>query len=154
MCASSNAVTVKMISRFQVRHANLPDRLRVKTPIYLHLIRCWSRTHLRFCLCVCVCASALSSWQLLSLYGHFLSFFSYLLWRFISSVSTRTCHWTISCAQSAFLHLNIVPTYALGLVTDPFARGLPDNIFYPLRKNTLVFMEEQRRLWEKRWNRS
>jgi len=45
---------VKLISRFQVRHANLPDRLRVKTPIYLHRIRCWSRTHLRLCLCVCV----------------------------------------------------------------------------------------------------
>ena len=36
--------------RVPVWHANL---LRVKTPIYLHCIRLWSRTRLRFCRCVC-----------------------------------------------------------------------------------------------------
>ena len=33
--------------------ATRPDRLRVKPPIYLHCIRRWSRTRLRFCRCVC-----------------------------------------------------------------------------------------------------
>lgn len=46
-----------------------------------------------------------SSWQLLSLYGLFPSFLGYGIWRFTSLVSTRTCYWTISCAQSTFLHL-------------------------------------------------
>ena len=32
-------------------------------------------------------------------------FFGHGIWRFISSVSTRISHWTISCAQSTFLHL-------------------------------------------------
>ena len=63
-CASSNAVTVKLVSRspprrpacrVQVRHANLPDRLRVKTLIYLHCTRRRNRTRFRFCRCVCVC---------------------------------------------------------------------------------------------------
>jgi len=33
--------------------ATRPDRLRMKAPIYLHCIRRWSRTRLRFCRCVC-----------------------------------------------------------------------------------------------------
>jgi hypothetical protein len=41
------------VSRVEVRHANLPDRLRVKTPVYLHCIRRRSRTRLRFCRCMC-----------------------------------------------------------------------------------------------------
>jgi hypothetical protein len=61
-CANSNAVILKLISRppvrrpacrVQVRHANLPDRLRVNTPNYLHCIRRRSRTRLRFFRCVC-----------------------------------------------------------------------------------------------------
>ena len=61
-CASTNAATLKLISRpparrpacrVQVRHAYLPDRLRVLTPIYLLCIRRRSRTRLLFCRCVC-----------------------------------------------------------------------------------------------------
>jgi hypothetical protein len=60
--ANSNAVTLKLISRpparhpacrVQVRHASLPDRLRVNTLIYLHCIQRRSRTVVRFCRCVC-----------------------------------------------------------------------------------------------------
>ena len=42
--------------RVPVWHANVSDRLRVKTPIYLHRIRRRSRTRFRFCRCVCVLA--------------------------------------------------------------------------------------------------
>ena len=56
--------------RVPVRHTNLPgrqtrpDRLRVKKPIYLHCIRRWSRTRLRFCRCVCRRPKAVPSFRL------------------------------------------------------------------------------------------
>jgi len=39
----------------QVRHANLPGWLRVKTPIYLQCIWHWSQSRLQFCRCECKC---------------------------------------------------------------------------------------------------
>jgi hypothetical protein len=49
----SRPLARRLACRVQVWHANLPDRLRVNTPIYLHCIRHRSRIRLQFCWCVC-----------------------------------------------------------------------------------------------------
>ena len=57
VCAASGLSSSSPARKF-AEPATRPDRLRVKTPIYLHCIRRWSRTRLPFCRCVC--ANALS----------------------------------------------------------------------------------------------
>ena len=52
VCAASGLSSSSPAHKF-AGPATRPDRLRVKAPIYLHCIRRWSRTRLRFCRCVC-----------------------------------------------------------------------------------------------------
>ena len=52
VCAASGLSSSSPARKF-AGPATRPDWLRVKTPIYLHCIRRWSRTRLRFCRCVC-----------------------------------------------------------------------------------------------------
>ena len=52
VCAASGLSSSSPARKF-AGPATRPNRLRVKAPIYLHCIRRWSRTRLRFCRCVC-----------------------------------------------------------------------------------------------------
>ena len=52
VCAASGLSSSSPARKF-AGPATRQDLLCVKTPIYLHCIRRWSRTRLRFCRCVC-----------------------------------------------------------------------------------------------------